>query len=104
TRSIFGVDVNPTAVWLCELRLWLAVVIDAADGDAAAVPPLPNLDHNIRVGDALSGPAFAHELAIAGSHLGALRQRYAAATGPRKERLSRRLDGVERERMLAALD
>ena len=29
TRSIFGVDVNPTAVWLCELRLWLSVVIDA---------------------------------------------------------------------------
>ena len=21
-RSIFGVDKNPTAVWLCELRLW----------------------------------------------------------------------------------
>ncbi|MEP6507446.1 MAG: DNA methyltransferase, partial [Gemmatimonadales bacterium] len=23
TNSIFGVDINPTAVWLCELRLWL---------------------------------------------------------------------------------
>ncbi|HEX2781150.1 MAG TPA: N-6 DNA methylase, partial [Gemmatimonadaceae bacterium] len=27
-RSIFGVDSNPTAVWLCELRLWLAALID----------------------------------------------------------------------------
>src|SRR5205823_1254984 len=27
-RSIFGVDVNPMAVWLCELRLWLSVVIE----------------------------------------------------------------------------
>src|SRR5258705_8228090 len=23
TSSIFGVDLNPMAVWLCELRLWL---------------------------------------------------------------------------------
>ena len=28
TRSIFGVDITPTAVWLCELRLWLSVVIE----------------------------------------------------------------------------
>src|SRR5439155_5133446 len=24
TSSIFGVDLNPMAVWLCELRLWLS--------------------------------------------------------------------------------
>ena len=30
TRSIFGVDRNPVAVWLCELRLWLSVVIECA--------------------------------------------------------------------------
>lgn len=58
TRSIFGVDVNPMAVWLCELRLWLSVVIDAEDHDGMAVAPLPNLDHNIRVGDALGGAPF----------------------------------------------
>ncbi|MEP7344552.1 MAG: N-6 DNA methylase, partial [Gemmatimonadaceae bacterium] len=51
-RSIFGVDVHPTAVWLCELRLWLAVVLDCEVNDPMAVPPLPNLDHNVRVGDA----------------------------------------------------
>src|SRR5688572_13678877 len=27
-RSVFGVDRSPTAVWLCELRLWLSVVIE----------------------------------------------------------------------------
>ena len=26
TQSIFGVDINPMAVWLCELRLWLSTV------------------------------------------------------------------------------
>ena len=53
TRSIFGVDVNPTAVWLCGLRLWLSVVIESADDDVGGMLPLPNLDRNIRVGDAL---------------------------------------------------
>jgi hypothetical protein len=58
TRSIFGVDVNPTAVWLCELRLWLSVVIESEMDDPLAVTPLPNLDRNVRTGDALSGRAF----------------------------------------------
>jgi hypothetical protein len=52
TRSIFGVDVNPTAVWLCELRLWLSVVIESEVDDPLAVTPLPNLDRNVRTGDA----------------------------------------------------
>src|SRR5687768_11820626 len=44
TQSVFGVDVNPTAVWLCELRLWLALVIEHPATDPGDVPPLPNLD------------------------------------------------------------
>ncbi|MDF1506287.1 DNA methyltransferase, partial [Roseisolibacter sp. H3M3-2] len=55
TASIFGVDRNPTAVWLCELRLWLSCVIEC-DDDAQRLAPLPNLDHNVRVGDALAPP------------------------------------------------
>src|SRR6266536_6201828 len=51
TRSIFGVDVNPTAVWLCELRLWLSMAIEDPERDPLKVTPLPNLDRNIRVGD-----------------------------------------------------
>src|SRR4029079_1813019 len=47
--SIFGVDLNPIAVWLCELRLWLSIVIESADGDPMRVVPLPNLDRHIRV-------------------------------------------------------
>src|ERR1019366_651541 len=58
TQSIFGVDVNPTAVWLCELRLWLSVVIDSEEWDPLAVTPVPNLDRHGRVGDALGGPSF----------------------------------------------
>src|SRR5207342_2964506 len=83
TSSIFGVDVNPTAVWLCELRLWLSVVIESEVDDPLAVTPLPNLDRNVRAGDALSGRAFG-SLEVThrdGKPLRGLRERYARSTG-----------------------
>jgi hypothetical protein len=55
-RSLFGVDVNPTAVRLAELRLWLALVADDDTSDARTVAPLPNLDGHVRQGDALLDP------------------------------------------------
>ncbi|MDA1081169.1 MAG: N-6 DNA methylase [Gemmatimonadetes bacterium] len=102
TRSIFGVDVNPMAVWLCELRLWLSMVIDAADRDGLGVAPLPNLDHHVRVGDALSGPAFgAHPASTRAPALADLRRRYSASVGVRKRSLARLLDAEERREALA---
>lgn len=105
-RSVFGVDRNPTAVWLCELRLWLSVVIESDERDPRRVPPLPNLDRNIRVGDALAGSAFAKgQIAVSGSaRILALRQRYVRATGTRKETLARELDREERRRSLAQIE
>ena len=58
TSSIFGVDLNPMAVWLCELRLWLSIVIESDETDPMRIAPLPNLDRHIRVGDSLAGGAF----------------------------------------------
>jgi hypothetical protein len=106
TRSIFGVDVNPTAVWLCQLRLWLSVVIESTDDDPSLVVPLPNLDRNIRTGDALAGRAFgeAETHARDGAAIRRLRERYANASGTRKEVLSRQLQRAERDRALAAID
>ncbi|HEV8411574.1 MAG TPA: N-6 DNA methylase, partial [Gemmatimonadaceae bacterium] len=105
TRSIFGVDVNPTAVWLCELRLWLSVVIDADESDPLAVRPLPNLDRHIRVGDALAGPAFDESLRIAApASLVHLRGRYARSTGMRKRLLARALDREERRAAIAVAE
>ncbi len=111
TRSIFGVDINPTAVWLCELRLWLAVVIDSPDDDPAAMVPLPNLDRNVRVGDALAGGTFtepsqhptgrrANQRSL---NIGRLREGYARATGMRKRVMQRTLERVERSRALEGL-
>ena len=104
TRSIYGVDVNPTAVWLCELRLWLSVAIESTESDPAAVLPLPNLDRNIRVGDSLSGRAFGDDepLRKPSAALRTLRLRYANASGTRKDALARQLDRAERERALSS--
>jgi N-6 DNA Methylase len=105
TRSIFGVDRNPTAVWLCELRLWLSVVIESDATDPLGVPPLPNLDRNVRVGDALGADDFGEPLLTPrGSRLRPLRERYARATARRKESLVRQLDREERRIALTALE
>jgi hypothetical protein len=108
--SIFGVDVNPTAVWLCELRLWLAMILESEERNPERVVPLPNLDHNIRVGDALGGdvtapaaePATGHSVIPAGPRLGALRTAYSRAVGARKRTLRQALEREERKRALAA--
>ena len=53
-NSLYGVDVNPEAVEICRLRLWLSMVLDMDE------PPspnsnwaLPNLDFQIVAGDSL---------------------------------------------------
>ncbi len=105
TRSIFGVDINPTAVWLCELRLWLSVVIESADDDPMAVEPLPNLDRHVRVGDALAGDTFETEpRSRSGSRIAHLRARYARASGARKRTLERTLARAERAWALGELE
>ena len=55
-RSLFGVDLSPTATRLTELRLWLALIAPDTAGDTQAVAPLPNLDGHLRCGDALLDP------------------------------------------------
>jgi hypothetical protein len=125
TTSIFGVDRNPMAVWLCELRLWLSMVIESDIRDPGKVAPLPNLDHHIRVGDTLAGGAFdivadgrapgthpprgssaatASTGRNSSAHLATLRTRYARATGTRKRALARTLDREERRHAIALAD
>ncbi len=54
-RSLFGVDLKPEAVRLCELRLWLSIVSSGGVG-VETVRPLPNLDRNILQGNSLFSP------------------------------------------------
>jgi len=55
-RQLCGVDVNPVAVRLAELRLWLALMADDPETDVSRVLPLPNLNGVIRQGDTLLDP------------------------------------------------
>jgi len=103
STAIFGVDINPTAVWLCELRLWLAIVVDGGEKNPMRVAPLPNLDRNIRVGDSLAGGAFSGAEEAGGRRLKVMRARYGRATGARKRTLCRALDREERRRAEALL-
>ncbi|HEX6628742.1 MAG TPA: N-6 DNA methylase [Gemmatimonadaceae bacterium] len=97
SSSIFGVDRNPMAVWLCELRLWLSIVVESDERDPMKIAPLPNLDRHIRVGDSLAAGAFDDRGSVAGSRrLATLRGRYLRAVGPRKRTLGRELDRLER--------
>lgn len=103
TQSIFGVDLDPTAVWLCQLRLWLSVVVDEPHEDPTRITPLPNLDRNVREGDALAGMGFADARPETDPHLAARRLRYARASGVRKRTLGAALAREERGRALRML-
>lgn len=60
-NSIFAVDIEPSAVDIAQLRLWLALVIDDEINPEATSPldghknpiPLPNLECNILCGNSL---------------------------------------------------
>ncbi len=50
-NSIYGVDIEDSAVETAKLRLWLSLVID--ETDYSKILPLPNLDYKIFKGDSL---------------------------------------------------
>jgi hypothetical protein len=53
-RNLYGVEVNEWAVWICQLRLWLSLFIDAPDELRRSTEPiLPSLDFKILQGDSL---------------------------------------------------
>jgi hypothetical protein len=96
---LFGVDVDPMAVRLAELRLWLALVGDAASPDA--VCPLPNLDQHLRQGDSLLSPvdlgaARVPEAAVHVRAVAETRVAYFGASGAQKMQLARRIRTHER--------
>ncbi|MGE0598199.1 MAG: DNA methyltransferase [Dehalococcoidia bacterium] len=53
TQSLHGVDINPMAVEICKLRLWLSLVIDLDIADGQKPINLPDLDFRILAGDSL---------------------------------------------------
>ena len=50
-ESIYGVDIDPGAIDIAKLRLWLSLVVD--EDDYHHIKPLPNLDYKIVCGNSL---------------------------------------------------
>lgn len=55
-NSIYGVDIDPGAVEIAKLRLWLSLVVD--EDDVSTIRPLPNLDYKVVSGNSLIGYPF----------------------------------------------
>jgi hypothetical protein len=51
--SLYGVDIDPFAVNIARLRLWLSLAVEF---DGATPEPLPSLDFKIECGDSLMAP------------------------------------------------
>ena len=108
-RNLFGVDQNPMAVRLAELRLWLAVIAVEDTADPARVEPLPNLDGVVRQGDSLLDPASAlgrltPRSGQAATELRELRRAFVLTSGPAKRDLLRHLRGAERRAFQESLE
>ena len=50
-HSLYGVDIDPGAVEIAKLRLWLSLVVD--ETNIKNIKPLPNLDYRIMQGNSL---------------------------------------------------
>lgn len=65
---LYGVDIQEQAIQICELRLWLSLIVDheldpslALPQRVASVEPLPNLTFRMRVGDSLLDQVFGRD-------------------------------------------
>ncbi len=88
-RCIYGVDINPIAVQLARLSLWIHTFVPGL--------PLSFLDHNIVCGNSLVGIATMEEAKAIlsggeGSFFGELAERYMAPARANMEKLARLSD------------
>ena len=58
-NNLYGVDINPSAIEICELRLWLWIVRPPENtmftSEKIKLLPLPNIEYNLRCGNSLIG-------------------------------------------------
>lgn len=50
-NCLYGVDIDPGAIEIAKLRLWLSLVVD--EESLKQIKPLPNLEYKVVVGDSL---------------------------------------------------
>lgn len=52
-NCLFGVDINPNSVNICQLRLWIELLKNAYYDESNHLVTLPNIDINIKCGDSM---------------------------------------------------
>ncbi len=94
-RNLYGVDIDPFAVNIARLRLWLSLAVEY---DGSQPEPLPNLDYKIEAGDSLiASPPNAiqsllrKELIV---QIAGKRVEYLTAHGGTKRRLKEEIDDL----------
>lgn len=92
-KSIYGVDIDPGAVEIAKLRLWLSLVVD--EDDIREIKPLPNLDYKIVCGNSLDSVEGRLEHSNAFIELEPLKKRYFDETSPgQKKEEKKKIDEV----------
>jgi len=94
-NNLYGVDLDPFAVNIAKLRLWLSLAIDF---EGAKPPPLPNLDFKIECGDSLMAPdpqnisdLFRHSLVESADRLAELKSEFLQTYGAKKKGLAEQI-------------
>jgi len=81
-NTLYGVEVKEWAVWICQLRLWLSLFVDAPESLKDSLDPiLPSLEFKVRQGDSLVQlvgsklfPISGHNLALSSTIKGKITQ------------------------------
>ncbi len=103
-RNLYGADIDPFAVNIAMLRLWLSLAIEY-EGDQPQ--PLPNLDFKIVQGDSLLGPDPSQisldSHAVRESNLAQYKAQYMRARAAEEKSYLRQRISVEQDRLRALL-
>lgn len=83
-RCLYGVDIQGRAVRICELRLWLSLVVDYVLDSGESPPALPNLTYRVVQGDSLIEHLLGHEVRWTGE--------------PANDRERQLVDAIQREK------
>jgi hypothetical protein len=90
-NCLYGVDIDPGAVEIAKLRLWLSLVVD--EEEVKQIKPLPNLDYKVVVGNSLLDVETTLLNQEQFRKLERLKPEYFDATNPeRKNKLKRQID------------
>lgn len=92
-HCLYGVDIDPSAVEIAKLRLWLSLVVD--ENNVTLIKPLPNLDYKVVTGNSLLGVKKNLLNIDLFQRLEELKPRYFDATDRnQKEKLKREIDDL----------